>query len=846
MFCILFNVYLENILSSLNETSILSRVVRAFANLSLDYATAQQIVHLDVVPMLVKLLSETADLHFKQNIIRALRIIGKIVDGKKEVVDCNGLQLIIELLRSENMDIRRACLQSLQELTKAGDRLVAEQIQEHCAIEPIIEMTYSEDESLRKIAILTLSYITANASVRVSVGTIGGIEAFINQIQKRSTKDDLVLAAIEGVCMCCREAVNRNKVRSCGGLEVLLEIFRCPEYARIYDRILAAFVCFVFDELALNRLIANGIIPALISYLQQLLDPLAGKGTEDKVITDQHESEKTTKITHVPDVKPNVISKKSSTKPEFRSKPVLEPNFCKSRGETMSCWLDRDCSTSVTMNVGQISALSPTSSLSPSCSPEHHLSYMSPLYLQSARDGAFSPMVYSPCGSDVDNDDSLEESISEKSPGNDEEHLQEKNHSNAEEGNEESRDEVSVLEVSIYSQNTLTVSGNEDSHDTVSVPGNENSHNESLKSTNDTTVRSGEAQTPDKDDCVNLNAVEPFLSRSSENSTPHPAIPFLPGASLSDHFHMFLPKENLFSADLPSPKKSEIPVMPRTRRVRRNLYLDTPSIGRPGYTPCSPVSSSSFSGQRDVPERNIFYLLSRFAQMPNPPEELIALSCIQTLMDYLTYSLHPDPRCARLLSRLTWNVNCFETLVLNMLPGAFYRQLACGFGPGYHLGNATESSNFEPDVNVELSVVNAEESRRMLNESMSTSEDRLGKSEGDKEAVTVDVPSTNGNITPVSAFEVCAVSSVNQSASSSPSKTQGQKRGLDEDAEEDEHIAAIRFPPSRTKQIEDLLLSNMSTQACTSFGKGQLAHLLLRGSQKQKRACALSLPYLCR
>ena len=751
------------------------------------------------------------------------------------------------------MDIRRACLQSLQELSKAGDRLVAEQIQEHCAIEPIIEMTYSDDESLRKIAILTLSYITANASVRVSVGTIGGIEAFINQIQKRSTKDDLVLAAIEGVCMCCREAVNRNKVRSCGGLEVLLEIFRCPEYSKVYDRILGAFVCFVFDELALNLLIANGIIPALISYLQQLLDPLAGKSTEDKVITDQHESEETTKIINVPDIKPKVISKKSSTKPELRSRPVLEPNFCESRSETMSCWLDSDCPTSVTMNVGQISALSPASSLSPSCSPEHHLSYMSPLHLQSARDGAFSPMVYSPCGSEVD---SLEESISEKSPGNDEELLQEKNPSNADENNEDSRDsfsekndaqcEVSVLEVTIYSQNTLTVSGNEVSHDTVSVPGNENSHNESLKSNNDTTVRSGKAQTPDKEDCVNLDAVEPFLSRSSENPTPHPAIPLLPGASLSDHFHMFLPKENLFSADLPSPKKSESPVMPRARRVRRNLYQDTPSIGRPGYTPCSPISSSSFSGQRDVPEKNIFYLLSRFAQMPNPPEELIARSCIQTLMDYLSYSLDPDPRCARLLSRLTWNVNCFETLVLNMLPGAFYRQLACGFGPGYHLGNAPESSNFEPDVNVELSVVNAEESRRMLNESMLTSEDHLGKREEDKEAVTADVPSTNGDIRPVSAFEVCADSPVNQSASSSPSKTQGQKRGLDEDAEEDEHVATVSFSSSRTKQTEDLLLSNMSTQACTSFGKGQLAHLLLRGSQKQKRACALSLPYLCR
>ena len=56
----------------------------------------------------------------------------------------------------------------------------------------------------------------------------------------------------------------------------------------------------------------------------------------------------------------------------------------------------------------------------------------------------------------------------------------------------------------------------------------------------------------------------------------------------------------------------------------------------------------------------------------------------------------------------------------------------------------------------------------------------------------------------------------------------------------------FQFNPEHTASTGKLLLSVLTKQACSSFGEGLLAHLLLRGSEKQKRACALSLPYLCR
>ena len=785
----LVGCFLDTILCSLNETSILSRVTRAFANLSLDHATAQQVVNLDVIPKLVNLLKETKDLHFQQNIIRALRIIGKIDVGKKEVVDCDGLLFIIELLKSENKDIKSCCLQSLQELSKTGNRQVAEQIQEHCAIEPLFEMTKSEYGDLRENAVLTLSHITKHASVRVSVGTVGGIEAFIYQIQKRFAQN-LVLASIEGLCMCCREAVNRNKVRSCGGLEVLMEILRCPEYFQAYDRILSAFVCFTYDELALNFLIANGIVPALISLLNQLLSQLAWKGAEDENASAQREIQSTSepcgKDLIVSSDKTMINSKKSSDTSEQVFKPVVETTLSESRTEKTSEY-GNECRFSV--DVGQTSALSPTTSLSPSSSPDLHLSYMSPVNPSSASDGTFSPMVYSPCGSDIedtDDDNDSEGSFSEKKP-EEEDVLLEYERSNVADNNEDS-------------QKTVNVSVSGDCWATASRA---------------TVSRSSETHGQVLEDFLHERTAESSLEASSEVPTPCQKMPLLPGASVGYNSSMFLAKENLFSADQPSPRKNGSHVNLKTRRVRRSLSQGTsssPSVGHP-ITPTSPVSSlpsAPYSGELRGPEKKILFLLSRFAQMPNPSEELITPSCIQTLLDYLSYSSDPDPRCARLLGRLTWNVNCFEALVLHMVPGALYRQLSCGFGPRYHLENYEDSCKVMPHSNVnEAMTINYGCSTSIQNEGHTKSESQNEKHFYGK--------------------------NVNQKTVSRKDLLAGGTR-----------LGAFNFPPSRTVETGRLLLSNMSTQAGTSFGEGQLAHLLLRGSQKQKRSCALSLPYLCR
>ena len=182
----------------------------------------------------------------------------------------------------------------------------------------------------------------------------------------------------------------------------------------------------------------------------------------------------------------------------------------------------------------------------------------------------------------------------------------------------------------------------------------------------------------------------------------------LPDSTRHHPYGAFLPKEILFSADQPSPQKMRCLDKPKKSPTSDGVYQGpvcaTIDTGRspPMDTRNSP--QSQFSNELQGPENKILFLLSRFGQMPEPSEALLTQHCMQTLLDYLSFSLEPNRRCFRLLNRLMWDINCFEANVLQMVPGSLYRQLECGFGPRYDLKPCLH--NFHRDNDQQLFTTN--------------------------------------------------------------------------------------------------------------------------------------------
>jgi hypothetical protein len=726
--------------------------------LSQDVAIAGAIISLDAIPKLLGILKESSDVSLLQNTLRTFRIMSRSYACTSALAEDNRVLCFVEVLQKEHgIEIKRCCLRTLLELTKAANGVLATHIQKHGAIQAVCQLSYSDDEHIKENCINILCTLTKYSTVRVSVGTMGGIEAFIHQIRDRGPS---LFLSIEGISRCCREAVNRNKVRSCGGLETLLDILRCPQYSKAFDHILGGFCCFSYDEVALKYMIANGLIPILVSILHKQLFP------KNKEIAEKEDKDVGTASK---ETKPISSSFKNST--SKLSKRLCKPT---ATATTVRSGASNDLPSSRTLPLfSEVSdPASPPSCISPNLSPELRVPHLSSCSPQSERSS--SPMVYSPSGSEIDDDFSSE---SDSDPE------QETEGGSAAPSQDNAASQPGGSTASVGSTISNRSSSKEESEQGSSRNDNSTGSNENVLST----LMEDLATTHSGDIAIlrTLDAAyrqhgrlskdeEKLLLRWAYGQRAKVHLP--PGSSFNEYVHLFLPNENLFSADQPSPRKVPASGSNRYPWLQQSRSSEFPTTSK---KPNPPPRATYTNGLEEI-EGKIIFLLSRFGQMPDAEdlESLLSPPCIQILLDYVCYFKNPDSRCERLFSRLVWDLKCFERLVVNMFPGALYRQLICGLRPGYLLSDHASS----------------------------------GTESGE---------------------------------SSSVSSLTSEKQELNLVSAQDNTITE-NIPRNITKHTGKSLISVLTTQASSSFGEGILTHLLLRGTEKQKLACALSLPYLCR
>ena len=872
-------------MASLADTSILSRVTRALANLSQDLSIANEISNMDAVPKLFHIVKEFTDVNLLQCTLRTLRIMSKSYVYIKRLTDSKGILELVELLKKENgNDVKCSCLQTLLELSKAANGSLATQFQEYGAIEIVSQLSYSDDKDVVKNCINILYTLTTYFSVRVSVGTMGGMDAFLHHIKERGP---MLLPSIKGICLCCREAVSRNKIRSAGGLDDLIAILCNHEYSQVFDDILGAFACFTYDDVALKLMIEGGLISILVSMLQKLLFP--EEATKDSADAQLLFPEETTKNSadeqdtglSIESYKmvPTAITQSDESMPKCAASAVSSSSNT-ARGPARSIFPDKHYPVSTTHCPARFAfpdnksyPASPPSCISPNLSPELRVRYTHPYSPESARSS--SPMVYSPSGSEVDD--------SSESDENSEEDTVEK-------------------------QNDKLVSGKASSPNNNPADSNENLLNNLMGDL--AAARSGDmATSPKMFQKLGETRRQRYQRLHDEErlSLPYRAwsnktgVPLLPGSRHSEHLRMFLSDENLFSADQPSPRKFQSHGADRFSLMQRQKSQDSLRTSKT----LNPTSrqSTSYTSSLQTLENKIIYLLSRFGQLPDiaEAEALTSPECMQTLLDYLCYSKKPDQRCYRLLTNLAWDIKFFETLIVAMFPGAVYRQLICGLRPGFLLSVQSQSkTGIEYDDKVKnppvqppenspraihpLAIVEKPEGVVPLDcESSTVSETNASMFPSDNiressvpapetsqitthDLVSVDkpaqsllvgcgsstvpsglVPSVDDLVSDVqtsrdkrNAFDVIEDYQVGSNLSNLPVLSEQQE------AKGNTTKKAVNLSRNNTVHTGNMILSVMTTQASMPFGEGNLAYLLRRGTQKQKEACALSLPYLCK
>ena len=140
------------------------------------------------------------------------------------------------------------------------------------ALESIVGLTSFTDSSdvVSSAASLLLSIASNAPSLRPYLGRAGAIEHFIRRLEELVTSEGPLshkYRLIDAICQCCRDVNNRIKVREQGGLSVLIDLLSNSKLTNIHDRIISAFVCFMYDDASIAVLLECRLVPALVSHL---------------------------------------------------------------------------------------------------------------------------------------------------------------------------------------------------------------------------------------------------------------------------------------------------------------------------------------------------------------------------------------------------------------------------------------------------------------------------------------------------------------------------------------------------------------------------------------------------
>lgn len=138
-----------------------------------------------------------------------------------------------------------------------------------------------EGRALEEVALKTLANVCSQGCLRPLVGSLDVIKRFAAEVKKDALKSGTFLKAL---CLCCKEAVNRAKVKECGGLELLTGFLSAHKSHPLSRCVIQACVDFVFDESAVEQFLDLGLVPILVERLVCLSkgeEPVSGSNLPD-------------------------------------------------------------------------------------------------------------------------------------------------------------------------------------------------------------------------------------------------------------------------------------------------------------------------------------------------------------------------------------------------------------------------------------------------------------------------------------------------------------------------------------------------------------------------------------
>ncbi|OAD58302.1 Armadillo repeat-containing protein 5 [Eufriesea mexicana] len=253
------------------------RACRLIGNLSECNWHAKSLYEAGAIQALVDLLQ--LDIYMQTYLmgIRAIRNIWSMHEGSREEILESGVifritsLLVLAKEQSETnakyVTLIETCLKAMCAFLATLDPRVGEQLRGEKDIQGYKCIVQCCDIN-NKMAIRCLYNLCQIAECRPILGNFGAIESSIALI-----KDQLELSkeTLLSLCLFCREAINRARIRMGSGLELMLSLLKDTKYEKYHPMLLHGLAQFVFDSPSITIMIKNGVLDVIVAKLKKMV-----------------------------------------------------------------------------------------------------------------------------------------------------------------------------------------------------------------------------------------------------------------------------------------------------------------------------------------------------------------------------------------------------------------------------------------------------------------------------------------------------------------------------------------------------------------------------------------------
>ena len=287
-------ICLVGFLRSSSGSDTVGTTARVLANLSLDRPNLSRLHDHSVVGQLCRLLSQgEMDIHCRKNVVRAMRLLCRSGEGLEEMKQSEGLPLLLDALKSDNVELAVGAIQALEVVSTLGDPEMLQQLCSKEIMQVVVRYCGNSKDKVKRSAVNVLLKSSKLLDGRIALSSAGGVEALVTYLDTVDKVSEIFHEVVCALCTCCRDVISRQHLRDCGGLDKLITMLADHTHRRLHGNMMAALVCYYFDETTLKLMVMKmRLLQTLTYHLQKMTShqeasrqqPQSESGKEDQEV----------------------------------------------------------------------------------------------------------------------------------------------------------------------------------------------------------------------------------------------------------------------------------------------------------------------------------------------------------------------------------------------------------------------------------------------------------------------------------------------------------------------------------------------------------------------------------